>query len=308
MRRCARTRPRVASRCSSPSPTCRRCSTAPATSTARATAAGCWSTSRGGSGPRRCARAATTRRSSHDPAFAVAPRLHRALPGRRQRALHDARELLARAGLRILAERLGAVESQALGATAREEEPHFWQLAGLLAAPDDRDRALFALAAELESELGFHVASISATTCVYKVMGAPRVLGDYYPDLATSASRPSAASATTATPPTPGRRSGACSRSRSSATTVRSTRSSSSARRRGRSASPIPSRRLGLAGPQPHDRAPDPGRGAHRSPRRWSWSCRRSSNEIRSLPDRPAPASTCTCARRWGRSPRARWR
>ena len=50
-----------------------------------------------------------------------------------ERALHDARELLGRAGMRILAERLGAVESQALGATAREEETHFWQLAGVAA-------------------------------------------------------------------------------------------------------------------------------------------------------------------------------
>ena len=68
----------------------------------------------------------------NDPAFAVA---HVFIERSRDvdRALHDARELLARAGLRILAERLGAVESQALGATAREEEPHFWQLAGLLA-------------------------------------------------------------------------------------------------------------------------------------------------------------------------------
>ena len=35
----------------------------------------------------------------------------------------------------------------------------------------------------LEAELGFHLASFSASTCVYKVMGAPSVLGDYYPDL-----------------------------------------------------------------------------------------------------------------------------
>ena len=31
--------------------------------------------------------------------------------------------------------------------------------------------------------LGVHVPSFSATTCVYKVMGAPKVLGAYYPDL-----------------------------------------------------------------------------------------------------------------------------
>ncbi len=35
----------------------------------------------------------------------------------------------------------------------------------------------------LEQPLDVHVPSFSATTCVYKVMGAPNVLGDYYPDL-----------------------------------------------------------------------------------------------------------------------------
>ncbi len=99
------------------------------------------------------------------------------------RARHDARELLGRAGFRILAERLGAVESQALGATAREEEPHFWQVGGLLAGAENRDRDLHGLMSGLESELGFHVPSLSATTCVYKVMGAPKVLAAYYPDL-----------------------------------------------------------------------------------------------------------------------------
>ncbi len=98
-------------------------------------------------------------------------------------ARHDARELLGRAGFRILAERLGAVNSQALGATAREEEPHFWQVGGLLADASRRDRDLFELMMELERELGFHIPSFSATTCVYKVMGAPKVLGEYYPDL-----------------------------------------------------------------------------------------------------------------------------
>ena len=96
---------------------------------------------------------------------------------------HDARELLGRGGFRVLAERIGAVNSQALGPTAREEEPHFWQVAGLVADPADRERVLFDLLIELEQKLGVHVASFSATTCVYKVMGGPDVLGAYYPDL-----------------------------------------------------------------------------------------------------------------------------
>ena len=53
----------------------------------------------------------------------------------------------------------------------------------MLADAGDRDRRLFGLVTELEAELGFHIPSFSATTCVYKVMGAPRVLGEYYPDL-----------------------------------------------------------------------------------------------------------------------------
>jgi len=100
-----------------------------------------------------------------------------------ERALHDAREILGRGGFRILAERLGNVDSHALGATAREEEPHFWQVGGLLPDTKRRHRICFGLMLALEEGLGCHVASFSASTCVYKVMGAPKALGAYYPDL-----------------------------------------------------------------------------------------------------------------------------
>ncbi|MGE5858198.1 MAG: glutamate synthase-related protein [Solirubrobacterales bacterium] len=100
-----------------------------------------------------------------------------------EKVRHGARELLGKAGFRILAERLGAVPSAALGPTAREEEPQFWQFAGLVPEAADADRALFNLKVALEEKLGVHVASFSGRTCVYKVMGAPKVLGGYYPDL-----------------------------------------------------------------------------------------------------------------------------
>ncbi|HET7573971.1 MAG TPA: glutamate synthase central domain-containing protein, partial [Solirubrobacterales bacterium] len=100
-----------------------------------------------------------------------------------EKVQHDAREILGAGGFRILAERLGAVNSPALGPTAREEEPHFWQVGGLVADASNRDRVLFDLLIELERELDVHIPSLSATTCVYKVMGAPKVLGEYYPDL-----------------------------------------------------------------------------------------------------------------------------
>jgi glutamate synthase (NADPH/NADH) large chain len=128
------------------------------------------------------------RSGGHDPsltlddAFAVA---HVFIERARdlERVQHDARELLGQGGFRILAERIGVVDSPALGPTAREEEPHFWQVGGLVADASRRDRVLFDLLIELERSLGVHIPSISATTCVYKVMGAPNILGEYYPDL-----------------------------------------------------------------------------------------------------------------------------
>jgi glutamate synthase (NADPH/NADH) large chain len=101
----------------------------------------------------------------------------------REKVQHDARELLNEGGFRVLAERIGVVDSPALGPTAREEEPHFWQIAGLVPDAARRDRILFELMIALEQRLDVHVPSFSATTCVYKVMGAPRVLAEYYPDL-----------------------------------------------------------------------------------------------------------------------------
>ncbi|HEX5930088.1 MAG TPA: hypothetical protein VFY48_11935, partial [Solirubrobacterales bacterium] len=94
----------------------------------------------------------------NEPAFAVA-HLFVERSADLESVLHDARELLGRAGFRILAERLGVVSSQALGATAREEEPHFWQVGGLLTSHERANRDLHGLANDLEAELGFHVPS-----------------------------------------------------------------------------------------------------------------------------------------------------
>ncbi len=116
-----------------------------------------------------------------DPAFAVA-HVFVDRSADFERVRHDARELLGRGGFRVLAERVGVTDTQALGPTAREEEPHFWQIGGLV-ADDKVDRVVFELMVELERELGVHLPSFSADTCVYKVMGAPKVLGEYYPDL-----------------------------------------------------------------------------------------------------------------------------
>src|ERR671925_1448856 len=69
-----------------------------------------------------------------------------------ERVKHDALKVFGHGGFRILAERTGAVEAKALGPTAREEEPHFWQVAGLVADAARRDRVLFDLMIELEQK------------------------------------------------------------------------------------------------------------------------------------------------------------
>ncbi len=100
-----------------------------------------------------------------------------------EKVRHDAGEILRRADLRILAERVGVVDSTALGPTAREEEPVFWQFAVLVGDAAGTDRVLFDLLVKFEEQLPVHVASLRPDTCVYKVMGAPKILGRYYPDL-----------------------------------------------------------------------------------------------------------------------------
>ena len=114
-----------------------------------------------------------------DPRFAV---LHVFLPraGDVAAAQDAARELMSRTGLRVLAEREGEVDSSALGPHAREEEPLFWQVGGLIA----ERRLCFELQSRLEQALDLHVVSCSTDVAVYKLLGSPDALARYYPDLA----------------------------------------------------------------------------------------------------------------------------
>ena len=92
---------------------------------------------------------------------------------------------MSRSGLRVLAEREDVVDSAALGPTAREEEPIFWQVG----RPDRRRALCFELAVALEQEFDVHVASFSTETCVYKVMGAPPCSASTSRTCSTSAPR-----------------------------------------------------------------------------------------------------------------------
>ncbi|CAN5477979.1 glutamate synthase-related protein [soil metagenome] len=114
-----------------------------------------------------------------DERFAVVHVLIPRAGGNAAEVQERARALMSTVGLRVLAERQEVVESAALGPTAREEEPVFWQVGGLIHDP----AACFELNTELERRFDVHVASCSTSSAVYKVLGAPAVLGRYYPDL-----------------------------------------------------------------------------------------------------------------------------
>ena len=114
-----------------------------------------------------------------DPNFAV---VHLFLPrkgGDVAQLREKARGLMSKVGFRVLAERENVVDSSALGPHAREEEPVFWQVGGLIEDPG----LCFDLTLQLEESLDVHVSSCSTSCAVYKVLGAPAVLGNYYPDL-----------------------------------------------------------------------------------------------------------------------------
>src|SRR3989440_6064780 len=113
-----------------------------------------------------------------DPGFAVA---HIFIPRKADigAVQATARETMSRLGLRVLAEREDAVDPTALGPSAREEEPVFWQVGGLI----EDEWMCFELLVQLEESHELQVASLSTSTCVYKVMGTPMVLGAYFPDL-----------------------------------------------------------------------------------------------------------------------------
>ncbi|MCC7354269.1 MAG: alpha-hydroxy-acid oxidizing protein [Anaerolineae bacterium] len=92
---------------------------------------------------------------------------------------------LRASGFELLAERTGAVRTLALGKRAREQEPEFWQVAGLCGGcpTDQLDHKLYDLLLEIERETPIHVASFSAYSAVYKVRGTVETLYHYYPDL-----------------------------------------------------------------------------------------------------------------------------
>lgn len=92
---------------------------------------------------------------------------------------------ISEAGLHLLIERRGRVNSRVLGPNAEKNEPAFWQIAGINGQVDSDklDATLFELQTTLEAELGVHFPSFSRYSVVYKVQGTIEILRRYYPEL-----------------------------------------------------------------------------------------------------------------------------
>lgn len=106
----------------------------------------------------------------------------------RERAEHIVEQIcrsIGEAGLHLLIERRGRVNSRVLGPSAEKNEPVFWQIAGIngQVPSAELDRTLFELQTQLEADLGVHFPSFSRYSVVYKVQGTIEILRRYYPEL-----------------------------------------------------------------------------------------------------------------------------
>ncbi len=121
--------------------------------------------------------AEAVRRDGHAPSLALDPRFavaHVFIPrgaGDVAAVKERARETMSRIGLRVLSERDHEVVTTALGPQAREEEPVFWQVGGLI----EDERGCFELTVQLEEALDVHVASCS--TPLGRLQGARIAVG-----------------------------------------------------------------------------------------------------------------------------------
>ncbi len=135
---------------------------------------------------RRLTRAGKREEVAESPGFFVAHVLiPRPLRDRAPEAKAAIRNLWASQGLEILTEVHHRVNPDALGPRARDDEPEFWQVAGvepLHTEGPDREAFLDEMARRAEG-LGVHVASLGTASCVYKVHGTPSVLPRYYEEL-----------------------------------------------------------------------------------------------------------------------------
>jgi glutamate synthase (NADPH) large chain len=93
--------------------------------------------------------------------------------------------MLKEKGIDLLLERPVQTRPQALGKMARMQEPHLWQIVGLVnnCPLENVERKLFDLALDIECRTKMVVASLSSYVVIYKVRGSIETLYQYYPEL-----------------------------------------------------------------------------------------------------------------------------
>ncbi|TBL69414.1 glutamate synthase [Paenibacillus thalictri] len=93
------------------------------------------------------------------------------------------RDMFKQQDVTILMEQENQTDSSVLGPNGLNDEPTFWQIAGLCERPDvNVADHLFELHIAIESRFYVHVASLSNVTAAYKVMGAASILPKYFND------------------------------------------------------------------------------------------------------------------------------
>ncbi len=121
-----------------------------------------------------------------DPNFWVG---HLMIPANKREQAHEITDYLWRAitseGLELLYDDAGKVNRLALGRSAQQNEPLFWQMAGIngRVTPDRLESVLYSIQRRTERDLGVHFPSFSSRCVVYKVQGTVEILQRYYPEL-----------------------------------------------------------------------------------------------------------------------------
>lgn len=93
------------------------------------------------------------------------------------------RSLFGQFQVNIVLEQENQVDNRVLGPNGLNDEPTFWQVAGLCEKQEVQVADhLFELHIAIESKYNVHVASLSNVTAAYKVMGAASILPLYYND------------------------------------------------------------------------------------------------------------------------------
>jgi len=105
--------------------------------------------------------------------------------GKEEYSIDALKQLASKWNLDILLALPGDIDMNCLGPRGKSNAPIFWQICGKSTTNElySLPARLFELELELEDKLPLHVASLSNSTVVYKILGSPDKLTSFYKDL-----------------------------------------------------------------------------------------------------------------------------